>query len=66
MSYPVKIAIFITLLLAGSFLIYAFSPILTYLLVSLTGQGWLFFILKWILLAVFWALMFWKLWPRKT
>lgn len=66
MSHTTKIIAFIIALLVGSFLLYAISPILTYFLVSITGQGWLFVTLKWMLLVPFWVWMFWKCWPRKV
>mgnify|MGYP000194540530 CR=1 FL=1 len=66
MHRNVKIAIFLAALIAGSLLIEIFGRMFIYYLVMLTGWGWLFPVTKGAMLGVFWVIMVWKFWPKKT
>lgn len=65
MNRPLKIIFFFIVLILGSFCLYAISPLVTFFAVSLTGWGWLFVGMRWIMLLIFWAVMFRKFWPEK-
>ncbi len=66
MNRPVKIILFVVAIILGSLLVYELSPLLAYFAVSLTGWGWLFVVLRPVMLLIFWVLMFRFFWPRKA